>query len=144
MKQRISIEQLNELSEKGKEKLKSWAAPNEDYTEKDQDFLCVHQCGNDNCQSKNTTGWSMDREMNNYDWWRDAYPLLSIGQMIEFLDEYTNGYDLNIRIHSAGTGWQRPGQRLVDIDGLPVNEIEDEEELCDALFEAVKEVLEAE
>lgn len=75
---------------------------------------------------------------------RHYYADLSIGQMIEFLEEHTGGNDFDIRIHSAGSGWKKPGQRLVDINGLPVNEIEDEEELCDALWEAVKEVLENE
>ena len=101
MKQTISIEQFEELSEKAQDKLANWFAD------------------------------------------RENYPFMTIGQMIEFLDEYAKELenDFNIRIHSAGTGWERPGERLTDIDGLGLNEIEDEVELCDALWEAVKNIL---
>lgn len=72
------------------------------------------------------------------------HPLLTIGQMIEFLDEYFSRkqYDFDIRIHSAGNGWKYPGQRLTDLNPPILYEIEDEVELCDALWLAVKDVLE--
>lgn len=109
MKQHITVEQLNELSKKGKGNLGHWFYQKQDLSH-----------GED---PKNL--------------------LLSIGQMIEFLDEYFSKEkrDFDIRIHSAGTAWKYPGQRLVDLS-IITYEIEDEVELCDALWEACKEVLE--
>ena len=68
---------------------------------------------------------------------------LTIGRLIEFLDEYFSKEkrDFDIKIHSAGTGWHKPGERLVDIPSIITSEIEDEVELCDALWEACKQVL---
>lgn len=60
-------------------------------------------------------------------------PLLSIGQMIEFLDEYTNiGELVKIERLRGNNGW------IVDAGSI----VTDEEELIDNLWEAVKEILE--
>lgn len=58
---------------------------------------------------------------------------LSIGQMIEFLDEqYTNGNRFSLSIERGNNGWI-------------LWELGDEhKKLCDALWEAVKQVLEEE
>lgn len=106
MHQKITIDQLNELSDKGKKiywnysKEKHWIKPNSDY-----------------------------------DLW-------SIGQMIEYLDENTKEYDLSIRMGRARAGFVfSVGTLITHIDGLPISSIEDEPDLCGALWEAVKEVL---
>ena len=65
MKQNISIEQLNELSDKGKEKLRKWWIP------KDGDISIDPLWTGEQF-------WSVDSD-------KDALPLLSIGQMYEFL-----------------------------------------------------------
>lgn len=118
MKQHITVEQLNELSENGK---KVWAS-----------FI--------NGVDKPWDGGSyiLIEDENDISW------CSNIGKMIEFLDEYAKkeNNDFDIRLHSAGSGWMQPGQRLVDIYGLPVSEIEDEPELADALWEACREILE--
>ncbi len=106
MKQQATLEQLNELSEKGKEKLQKWWDKTE-YTS-----YCEH-CKNE--------GLYYEDPKNE--------PLLSIGEMIEFLDE--NKYWLTIERLNEGWGlFEDPTGRY------------DKSELCDALWLAVKEVLE--
>jgi hypothetical protein len=101
MKQHITPDQLNELSEKGKRRLIQW------YNLKKIDDL------------KNKTG--------------DApkTPLLSIGQMIEFLEETTK-YQLHILRRTVDWKIIHGKQQYGKVLGG---------ELCDALWEAVKEVL---
>ena len=88
MKQNININQLNELSSKGKKRLRKWWEPSQgDFhvfnwnldsrKPKDYGLDMVHDCG------------SVEARRENDD---DSLPLLSIGQMIEFL------YDNNIQI----------------------------------------------
>lgn len=90
MKQTITPEQLDELSEGGLYKLRDWL------------------------ESINIIeGLPADRK-----------PLLSIGQMIEFLDGH--GAQAQFKLGIAIAKWSE----------------RDEPELCDALWEAVKEVLE--
>jgi len=115
MKLTINLEQLDELNGKGKEKLLEWALDKE-YTE------WTNQCNDTEC---------------NCAYVKDFF--ISIGQMIEFLDENSGREELVIRIHSAGMGWQRPGERLSDILLNGHELTEDNVELCDALWEAVKE-----
>lgn len=117
MKQHITIEQWNELTKQAQEELKSWYVKRDDEMEGHLEYIIFGVL---------------------------AVPLLSIGQMIEFLDEYFSKkqYDFDIRIHSAGSAWKYPGQRLTDLNPPIKYEIEDEVEICDALWEAVKEVLE--
>jgi len=88
MKQHITVKQLNELSEKGKKRLRKW--------------------------------WDKDEQyVKHY-----PLPLLSIGQMIEFLVK-NDAFDDN---------WQ--GSVILPCRFDEINK------LCDALFSAVKEVLE--
>lgn len=96
MKQNITKDQLNELSEKGKEKIRGW-------------------------QMEPYKGTWYEGELS---------PLLSIGQMIEFLGDFCIDVDLsNGKLN--GTGYITEARE----DGM---------ELCDALWEACKEVLEDE
>lgn len=107
MKQNINIKQLNELSEKGKERFVE-------------------------CFQKDSSK-GMKRII--------LYsPLLSIGQMIEFLDE--NKY-IEIKKVQPGTHWQWliiKNEKQIGITSDQSNNYE----LCDALWEAVKEILEKE
>jgi hypothetical protein len=97
MKQNITTKQLNELSEKGKDKLITW----------------MMNCG------------YVTVEVN----LEEDIPLLSIGQMIEFLDEQF------VELHQTSSFW---GVRLKKNKYV----VEKPKELCDALWQAVKEVLE--
>lgn len=69
------------------------------------------------------------------------HPLASIGQMIEFLEEKAK---IEIRSHYTSEPviiGQKEGQPLYDITGDRI-EVEDHLILCDALWLAVKQVLE--
>lgn len=112
MKQHITTEQLNGLSEKGRNKLWKWLKPNiakVDINGKEK-FIPL-----------------------------DVSPLLSIGQMIEFLESNKKYVRCEQWVgdenHSwrVGLNWQNA--HLYDyVVEKPV--------LCDALWQAVKEVLE--
>ena len=125
MKQHITVEQLNELSEKSKEKLWDWCLEigriGTEYKKEHKDCPSPH------------TG----------DCVTYVLPLLSIGQMIEFLDEHTN---LRITKYII-TPNEIDKQDLWEIETRvsPVFKYNDlytrSEKLCDALWEAVKEVL---
>lgn len=140
MKQHIIIDQLNELSDKGKERLRQWWKP-----------LEVEPI-----IFKFSTGWE---ETNNYpdgeyghlvDPYNpkdkeNALPLLSIGQMIEFLDNDNLLYIRNV------SGWHGGGYEVslgTPIIELKLSVMEDsvhtyrKKGLCDALWEACVEVLE--
>ena len=99
MKQQITDKQLNELSEKGAIKLREWS--HSKYANDDKDY----------------PNWNNFDKENKY----GLLPLLSIGQMIEFLDE---NRDLEIEAgFEKGILWWKS------------------EELCDALWEDTKEAL---
>lgn len=125
MKQHITIEQLNELSEKGKENLRAWWKPQ-------QGDKCVKWLGSGSIEEEVIIGGSDQNyeevsELNN-----GLTPLLSIGQMIEFLEETTDktyGERWWYKIFFGGYGGE-------------VGLKEEDVELCDALWEVVKEVLE--
>lgn len=113
MKQHITAKQLNELSGEGKEKLREWWKPQEG------DWLvnkAIHpKSGKKHeielCMSSPTAFvW---KPMIN-----KALPLLSIGQMIEFLDGYSK------------KAW-----------GFMINHPWQTSTLCDELWKAVKEIL---
>lgn len=103
MKQHITTEQLNELSEKGKGKLREWWKP---------------KVGD--------------------------LPLLSIGQMIEFLDEQIDKHNQKVDENDEGEYIEYSIERLLDrcwrLNGY-FKTIE-YSNLTDALFSAVKEILE--
>ena len=113
MKQNISAEQLNELSNGGGEKLRKWWKPRwgDLYKSKYGEHV-IEVEGQGNPALSGTE-----------DDYGDDLPLLSIGQMIEFL-----GDDWYFEVFTAND----IGDVLKSYDG----------ELCDSLWEAVKEVLE--
>ena len=98
MKQNITTSQLNELSDKGKGKLLKWSYQKKYYRKNARDAM-----------SAEATTLS------------DRLPLLSIGQMIEFLGE-----------HKYKDGDSFYGWKL---------DLKTSEYICDALWEACKEVL---
>lgn len=148
MKQHITIEQLNELSEKGRERLREWWKPQEaDYVYHVAHEDCwasemllgtePYPYSDEHCLQFHVLGNNKEQE--------EYLPLLSIGQMIEFLDE--NGHDFNIdfigrdvRLSNKKGGWGVFSDN--DGESIYVDSHRTKEELCDALWEAVKEILE--
>jgi len=114
MKQHITPKQLNELSEKGKSKLFVWL------TKKGYHDGQCFMCGPDVHAGRRKT---VDK----------IKPLLSIGQMLEFLSD-KNNVKYPITIHERFLDWKvvSRGSNEVYTKGL---------ELCDALWEAVKDIL---
>lgn len=111
MKQHITIEQLNELSEKGKERLREW--------------------------------WNKTQTTKDGEKWENGISnivCLSIGQMLEFLDESGHTfYSINTQ--------ENNGKREFFMISYKKSSIKQalnghRTELCDALWEAVKEILE--
>lgn len=85
MKQHITSQDLEQLSDKGKEKLREWWKP------KEGDWICFttgtkhikHTVEINSCDSE----WGYVIEPGDKPQ-KNQLPLLSIGQMIEFLDEH--------------------------------------------------------
>lgn len=128
MEQRIDLEQFNQLSEKGKERLREWWKPQvgDWYTHGDDDMLLDHR-SDINKENKCSFGSAK----------RGVYPLLSLGQMIEFLWK-RKSMD-NFHSLDGCYGAIDPNGWHVIIRGEGTIE---ELELCNALWEAVKEVCE--
>lgn len=127
MKQHITPEQLNELSEKGKERLKEWWIKDERSDMFEATIVVAHPEYN--------TPISLSDMADRVGWYTDkgCYPLLSSGQMIEFLDEHSkSGHDYWI---DKINDWNYDAE-IYWIENAPKRL-----ELCDALWEAVKEVL---
>jgi len=112
MKQHITLEQLNELREKQKEKLIKWykIQPEQLWTLKEN-------------LPNSSYYWSGFRILEEMKHNEDMLPVFSIGQMIEFLEPH-----LKMTIEH-------------EVDMWFVDDYYNERELCDALWEAVKEVL---
>ena len=117
MKQFITIKQLNELSEEGRKALKIWYFP-----KKQLGDLILYDYPIDPSVKGKIMPFGISAIQG------DPTPLLSIGQMIEFLD-------MRIIYLENEAGWW-------GIKMIKDKEIEPVPELCDALWEAVKEVLE--
>jgi len=137
MKKHITFKQLNQLSEKGKEKLRKWW--NDEKREWGQWYV------EGISREKHYMGEIDGRggEISPYmPMFQDDLPLLSIGQCIEFLDEK---WPLDLRIHRTikKMGHQFSMARYWWYV-LPKGKkgYFFQKELCDALWEAVKEVLE--
>lgn len=109
MKQRITFEQLNELTDEQKEQLREWWKP------KVGDFYIWHSEGmkseGEFLATDDVGPWA-DEEAGQY-----AIPVLSVGQMIDIL-------------HARNSGF---GNHHIDFDW--------EGELCDALWDEVKQLL---
>lgn len=138
MKQHITIEDLNQLSSKAKGRLVNWWNPDFDDTQvmmylPDQDDRVVS--GNWDQEIKvfnmDTLEVVLMQKLKNYE--GAMYPLLSIGQMVEFLDEH--GAFKENHLWRGENGWvfgsfdDFSSERTI--------------ELCDALWTAVKKILEA-
>lgn len=126
MKQRITPEQLNELTEAQKQALRDWWKP-----EWGDTYFLVSASGNIiDCEYIN-----ISRNENFLNDKEHKYPALSIGQMIELLIEmWPKRY---------GTYFDGADRLPTDYEGVykwDVGNIK-HRELCDALFEAVKQVL---
>lgn len=115
MKQHIDKQQLEQLSSNGRTKLDQWAI-SKDYIE------WTNQCNDHECNCAYTTD-----------------PLLSIGQMIEFLDEQDSCNEINIA-NDGGRYSNEHYQWTVYSCDSDTNK----PELCDALWEACKQLLEEE
>ncbi len=121
MKQNITIEQLSELSEKGKEKLLDWWQGSTEGKIVDN----LGGCGDDeHCESRLTCF--------------EDIPPLSIAQMIEFLDENFDYNLIKIIKHPAKTFRCIYKKNEIILNPHQASE----ETLCDALWQAVKEILE--
>ena len=117
MKQNITIEQLNELSEKGKKKLRKWWKPKEG-------DLFLDTIG------EGQVVWCCEDDVE-----EGSLPLLSIGQMIEFLDEHLLEGNYQIQRNGERNSWR------LNSDDIEFDE-EGKSELCDMSWQAVKEILE--
>ena len=111
MKLHINQEQLNELSEKGKQGLIEWWA--------DKNFQGIY--GDKTHREKTRT-----------------LPLLSIGQMIEFLMDNTAGVNMESFSELTGRDDNDPWYVITNNNNNFTNEYK---ELADALWAAVKEIL---
>ncbi len=137
MKQHVTIDQLNELSEKGKKKLQDWWTP-----EIGDIYCAVHNFAGNIEYSRPVVIEYEEHTMESFnveDITDKDYPLLSIGQMIEFLKDNLM-VDCNAFIdvcYNQKRGWY--AEAGYNDNGKYMGE---SEELCDALWEACKEVLE--
>lgn len=106
MKQFITIEQLEELNEKQKNNLSVWYHDHSSH---------------------------VDQEVET-DIPRHNLPLLSIGQMIEFLDEVEGNSYIDVS-YGIDAEWRNIGP-------ITLWDSDKKENLCDSLWKAVKEALE--
>jgi hypothetical protein len=159
MKQHITIDQLNELSEKGKERLREWWKPevgdwfitrysslyyiygrpddnDEDYgepqlltrQETDSGYYGWDLGDTFPNEESQESGYSYtgDQKARGIEILKDALPLLSIGQMIEFLEEHK---------FLRKSHWENTDSNATEVAWI--------HNICDNLWEAVKEVLNA-
>lgn len=148
MKQYISEKQINELSGEGKERLGEWWEPV-------RGDLCVHDYGGVCVITNNHTyelvagyeprpGVKVDVQIMKMPK-KEFLPLLSIGQMIEFLDEHIDSSISSLAIDRGEHQWH-----VYALDSIPTKPGIGNgcpfvvPELCDALWEATKKILESE
>lgn len=129
MKQHITAKQLSELNKIDREKLVDWWTPKEgDFVSYKGKNYFLDSGSMFTYQNFNKIGWGIhEKKPKNYK--ENRLPLLSIGQMIEFLYRKKQPGKFNSLIISGskGKGWFVDGKNASDC--------------CDALWEAVKEVL---
>lgn len=127
MKQRISVEQLQELTEEQKGRLREWWRPR-----KGDWYYYL------NIQYSHVITDSSEYALSSYNnHKRDYLPLLSIGQCIELLKDKAPENvvcELMVRLFSGGWIFADENQVLVPTCRKPV-------ELVDALWEQIKAVL---
>lgn len=124
MKQHVAIEQLNELSQEGKQRYREWWMK--------QIRFSVEKAEVEELEAGNPPRIKR--------WYEPLPP--TIGQMIEFLDEYGGDFGL-----SYGSVWVTRGEPTIQykIAGERTHRVvllQEGDDLCEALWEAVKEVLE--
>ena len=131
MKQNITAEQLNKLSEKGKEKLIQWWKPvfGDKFMNWAGEVFYGEQHGSDDESYTPDKIYYAGSEAEGKE--KDL-PLLSIGQMIEFL-----GLEV-VCLENEGNYYSVKTLKHLNYHTEP----EEYPELCDALWEACKEVLE--
>lgn len=135
MEQNITLEHLEELSEVGRSKLYKWWHENKKHGDK---FTYLHD----------TLGFKKGEEYiyGYYPVAGDQYPLLSIGQMIEFLEHKGEMGQILHLLHWTGEAcaWRVLNRQNIPAVkmGLKRGEV-DFIELRDALWQAVREALEA-
>lgn len=117
MKQRITAEQLNELTDKQKQKLWEWWKPE------------LYDFGYDIKEKAPFVRSDLSFPKSKYD-----YPLLSVGQMIELLESKDDCLNIIKRTDLEGWGYE------IQLRHLKYFKFQISE-LCDALWQAVKEVL---
>jgi hypothetical protein len=132
MKQNITVDDINQLTEEQKEKLRDMWRPDfltPYFNYKDCLYGIVKDYYSDNTIRELQTS-SIDNK-------KDCLPLLSIAQMIEILNKRKK-IDADFEIHIATTGYTQLGLVCDDYN----NKIWFEgKELCNVLFEAVKSIL---
>lgn len=144
MKQYIDVEQLNELSDKAKERLREWWKPKDGdlyahFIDKDFKMYGLHIY--QGSTSKSELWHIMDgTDPDSFARTQGSYPLLSIGQMIELIDENDVG---EWGIHNqAGDGWTISSNNLYAPQYYIPQHGTDSDSVCDCLWEAVKYILE--
>jgi len=134
----ITAEQLQELTEDQKERLRAWWKPEEGDKFYGKDWrgrYCTEWC-----VYVNEEGEVYRYGYGDIDKMEDCLPLLSIGQMIELLAEEDPG-SWSINCTTSG-GWYITSNNLYGPKFYVTNnDGTDFIELCDALWQAVKEAL---
>jgi hypothetical protein len=133
MKNRITPEQLQELTEKQKNRLREWWKPQEG------DFALYAgsskwYSGEYLITSVSEDGWLCYEDDHRFGRKEDCLPALSIAQMIEILEEKDQCLNIVKRTDLEGWGYEIQLRR---IDYYQFST----DELCDALWEAVKKIL---
>ncbi|MFA5013955.1 MAG: hypothetical protein WC549_00240 [Actinomycetota bacterium] len=128
MKQNITADDLNRLSEKGRERLRKWWKPiGNEYI-----YSPTYKIGSPNIQGwavhQMFDSWAKDwnKMKKEFEWVKLSLPLLSIGQLMELLDDFSP-YDYSYKYWSAWLGENKPCK------SYPI---------CDLLWKKVKEELE--
>lgn len=157
MKQHITPEQLLALEDKQMIKLLEWWEPQEgnivywDLTEsyyvvlgcRDKYSYLVRDYASYKCDEEATTykkyikeGWSLKDDLDGREYWHILLPLLSIGQMIEILEERSSIFNIVRYDDCNGKLWNVRGTLFgrKHYEAL-------KPELCDALWEVVKAIL---
>lgn len=126
MKQRITVQQLSKLSDEQKEQLRDWWNP-ETYD------IAISHTGEDHCLDVNGNELYLVSDNEGTIPPLDKIhflPLLSIGQMIQFIQEN--------KPQLKGISKNRFGKWFVNIDTAQLGY---KDELCDALWEATTQIL---
>lgn len=143
MKQHITVEQTNELSDKGKKRLRAWwkqeegdkcyIFPRKLYGLEHKEWVHADTYNPRGRELFIGEKFDYEESVSARFFDSDAHPLLSIGQMIQYLDEHiSNKWFLHTQDKMLFWGYKSEEENSFDYsDG----------ELCDALWSACKEIL---